>query len=89
MGKINGWDFRDSDANSKIQLINRQKSALNVDIIALDHEQKCGIFEDQKLAELRRTFNHANAMIFITSALLQGRHLHRVCTFIGWLWNSG
>lgn len=42
------WDFRDNKINSGIQQVNRQKSALNVEVIEIDVEGNTGVFSDKK-----------------------------------------
>src|SRR5512139_2119883 len=45
---LQDWDFADDPANSATALINRQKSARNLDILELDLETGMGIFYDPK-----------------------------------------
>ncbi|MBN2178225.1 MAG: SWIM zinc finger family protein [Deltaproteobacteria bacterium] len=53
MGNLKDWDFGNTELNSKQQLINRQKSALNVSVVALDTESKEGVFYDPKNGSVR------------------------------------
>jgi hypothetical protein len=46
MGKLNNWNFGDKEFNSGLQLINRQKSALNLELKSLDKEARKAIFTD-------------------------------------------
>jgi hypothetical protein len=46
MNKLNSWDFSNIDINSSLQLINRQKSALDVKIVSFDKIEKVAVFSD-------------------------------------------
>jgi hypothetical protein len=48
MEKLTNWDFGDKKINSGTQQVNRQKSALNVEVIEIDKEENAGIFSDKK-----------------------------------------
>ena len=48
MGKLTDWNFSDTEANSKLQLVNRQKSALNLTIAELDKEDRTAVFNDPR-----------------------------------------
>jgi hypothetical protein len=42
------WDFQDDAVNGTESLINRQKSAGNLIVLALDHKARTGRFLDQE-----------------------------------------
>jgi hypothetical protein len=48
---LNHWNFGDDAANATLAQINRQKSALNLFVVALDRHSRSGIFADPKRRE--------------------------------------
>ncbi|MDT8336130.1 MAG: SWIM zinc finger family protein, partial [Desulfurivibrionaceae bacterium] len=53
MGQIDKWDFNDQELNAKTQLVNRQKSALNLEVLEIDKAGCNGLFLDKKNGEIR------------------------------------
>lgn len=53
MGDITGWDFTDNVLNSTTQLINRQKSAMNLEILRLNKTKRKAFFFDPKNGEIK------------------------------------
>lgn len=48
MQKLENWDFNDATNDDKVGLINRQKSALILELVWIDYEEKTAEFLNQK-----------------------------------------
>lgn len=63
-GKLNQWDFSDQELNTKLQQVNRQKSALNLKIIDFDKDAGTGVFWDKKNGEIKATLEECGCKDF-------------------------
>lgn len=59
MQKLESWDFNDSINDEKLGLVNRQKSALMLDIVWIDYETKLAEFTNAKSRPGRDVTNTA------------------------------
>jgi hypothetical protein len=65
MGRLEHWNFGDEATNGTEALINRQKSAGNLVLIALDEEARSGVFLDQeKKLQSRATLSDCDCRDF-------------------------
>lgn len=64
MGRLKEWDFRDTEANSTAQLVNRQKSALNLKIVELDKTSKTGVFSNPKNGKIKASLDECECRDF-------------------------
>ncbi len=58
------WNFRDKEINSSTQLINRQKSALNINVESINKLEKSGIFNDKKNGTVKTTLENCECRDF-------------------------
>jgi hypothetical protein len=64
MGKLANWDFGDEKINSGTQQVNRQKSALNIEVIEIDKEGNTGVFSDKKNGIVTATLSECECKDF-------------------------
>jgi len=64
MDKIKDWDFKNIQANSTTQLINRQKSALKLKVLELDKDSKIGTFYDPKNGKVKASLEECECRDF-------------------------
>lgn len=64
MGKLANWDFGDEKINSDTQQVNRQKSALNIEVIEIDKEGNTGVFSDKKNGIVTATLSECECKDF-------------------------
>lgn len=50
---LKNWEFNDEKLNSGILQINRQKSALGLDVISIDEQNKTGEFLDKRNGNIK------------------------------------
>lgn len=58
------WDFKNKEINSKNYLINRQKSALNLEIIEIDKQNKIATFYDKKNGKIKSNIEECECYDF-------------------------
>lgn len=52
MGDVTGWDFADNALNSTTQLLDRQKSAMNLEILQFNETKQTAFFLDHRNGEI-------------------------------------
>lgn len=91
MGKLEAWDFTDIAKNSTTQLINRQKSALNVEIRNIDASNRSGIFFDLNNGTVQTSLDECECFDFnyIGSSPRKKfqpcKHIYRLAIELGFL----
>ncbi len=85
MRKLTNWNFRDKTINSGIQQVNRQKSALNLEVVEIDKKSKVGVFLDKKSGEITAHLTECECKDFVGRMNVQYpcQHIYRLAMEMG------